>query len=101
MGRIHLEYIHDPYFLVCRGCGTHIASVPPSDQNESLYQTKLMSHLVPDKIVNCKLEKGPSSIFQSGPSINIKCINCFEVVGRIDSKNMYSVILSITNPEEH
>lgn len=57
----------------------------------------------PSRIVNYKLEKiekGSSGLDFPVNSIQIKCITCLEVLGKVEPKCFYSTLFSCNNPED-
>ncbi|TNV85480.1 hypothetical protein FGO68_gene14519 [Halteria grandinella] len=104
MGRLYLQYLHDDYILTCKSCETHLATIDDNGCPDVIRLNHSKSGFKPKKVVNCKLEKGTTTPFSNGYTIDIKCIMCLEIVGRVDKQhtNPYnSVIFNVgLNPEE-
>jgi hypothetical protein len=102
MGRLHLKYLHSDYFYACKSCSTHIASID-GDIIDNKGFIDLIDMKQPSQFVNFKIEKvikAPYQMFIQTPLALVKCIQCLEVIGKIENKrNIYNTLL-FSNPED-
>lgn len=86
MGRLYLQYLHEDYILICKGCSTHLALINDKGCQDIIRLNHNKSGFKPKKVVNCKLERGAHTPFSNGHSIDIKCISCLEIVGKVEKQ---------------